>query len=133
RAFANPYCTPTRSEILTGRYPFATNTSRVIHDYNLHKDMVLDVSQPTFARQLQQIGYKTAIAGKWQLTFVSKEDQIHNFGFDTYMVWQIVTANNERTTRYHNPHFRRDGKIIADEIKDRYGPDVMVDYLIDFM
>src|SRR5690606_7354820 len=27
----------------------------------------------------------------------------------------------------------RDGKIIADEIKDRYGPDVMVDYLIDFM
>src|SRR5690606_17806388 len=133
RAFANPYCTPTRSEILTGRYPFATNTSRVIYDYEQHKNMVLDVSQPSFARQFQKAGYKTAIAGKWQLTFISKNDQIHEFGFDTYMVWQILNEDNKRTTRYHNPHFRSDGKIIHEEIKNRYGPDVMVDYLIDFI
>lgn len=133
RAFANPYCTPTRSEILTGRYPFATNTSRVISDYDRHKNMVLDVSQPTFAKQFQKAGYKTAIAGKWQLTFISQNDQIHEFGFDTYMVWQIQTKDKIRTTRYHNPYFRSDGKIIHEEIKDRYGPDVMVDFLIDFM
>src|SRR5690606_8407164 len=46
-----PYCTPTRSELLTGRYPFATNTSRVIYDYDQHSDMVLDVSEPSFAWQ----------------------------------------------------------------------------------
>src|SRR5690606_4824356 len=107
--------------------------SRVISDYDRHKDMVLDVSQPTFARQFQKAGYKTAIAGKWQLTFISQNDQIHEFGFDTYMVWQIQTEDKKRTTRYHNPHFRSDGKIIHEEIKNRYGPDVMVDYLIDFM
>lgn len=133
RAFANPYCTPTRSEILTGRYPFATNTSRVIYDYEQHKDMVLDVSHPTFAKQFQKAGYKTAIAGKWQLTFVSEKDQIREFGFDTYMVWQILTEDKKRTTRYHNPHFRSDGKILHEEIKDLYGPDVMVDFLIDFI
>lgn len=132
-AFSNPYCTPTRSELLTGRYPFATNTSRVIYDYKHHKDMVLDVSEPSFARQLQQVGYKTAIAGKWQLSFLAKQDWVHEFGFDSYMLWQIMTDKDERTTRFHNPYFRKDGKVIADEIKDRYGPDVMVDYLIDFM
>ncbi len=133
QAFSNPYCTPTRSEILTGRYPFATNTLLPIYDYERHKDMQLDVSHPTFAKQLQKVGYKTAIAGKWQLTFLAKNDIVHDFGFDTYMLWQILTDENERTTRFHNPHFRKDGRIIADEIKDRYGPDVMVDFLIDFM
>ncbi len=132
-AFSNPYCTPTRSELLTGRYPFATHTSRVIWDYERHKDMVLDVSQPSFARQLKKVGYKTAIAGKWQLSFLAKQDWIHDFGFDTYMVWQTMTDDNRRTTRYHRPYFRKDGQVIANEITDRYGPDVMVDYLIKFM
>lgn len=132
-AFSNPYCTPTRSELLTGRYPFATGTGQVIFDYERHKELVLDTSQPSFARQLKKAGYSTAIAGKWQLSFLSKQDWVHDFGFDTYMLWQIMTDQNERTTRYYNPHYRKDGRVIADEIKHRYGPDVLVDFLIDFM
>ncbi|MDR8390376.1 sulfatase-like hydrolase/transferase [Aliifodinibius sp. S!AR15-10] len=131
--FVNPYCTPTRSELLTGRYPYATNTLFPISDYERHKNDVLDTSEPSFARQLKKAGYKTAIAGKWQLSFLSKQDWVHDFGFDTYQFWQIMTADNERTTRYHNPYFRRDGEIVHEEIKDRYGPDVMVDFLTDFI
>lgn len=131
--FVNPYCTPTRSELLTGRYPFKTNTLFPISDYERHKNDVLDSSQPSFARQLKKAGYKTAIAGKWQLSFLSKQDWVHDFGFDTYQFWQIMTDENERTTRYHNPYYRRDGEIIHEEIKDRYGPDVMVDFLSDFI
>lgn len=132
-AFANPYCTPSRSELLTGKYPFATNTPRVIWDYDLHGDMILDVSEPSFARQLQQSGYSTAIAGKWQLSFLVHQDWVHEFGFDTYMLWQIVGEDSQRTTRFHAPYYRKDGRILSDEISDRYGPDVLVDYLIDFM
>mgnify|MGYP005841980313 CR=1 FL=1 len=131
--FVNPYCTPTRSELLTGRYPFRTNTLFPISDYERHKNDVLDISHPSFARQLKEVGYKTAIAGKWQLSFLSKQDWVHDFGFDTYQFWQIMTSENERTTRYHNPYFRRDGKIVHEKIKDRYGPDVMVDFLTDFI
>lgn len=131
--FVNPYCTPTRSELLTGRYPFKTNTLFPISDYERHKNNVLEVSEPTFARQLKKVGYKTAIAGKWQLSFLSKQDWIHDFGFDTYQFWQIMTDNNERTTRFHNPYYRRDGEVIHEKIKDRYGPDVMVDFLTNFM
>jgi arylsulfatase A len=131
--FVNPYCTPTRSELLTGRYPFATNTLFPIWDYERHKNDVLDVAQPSFARQLKQAGYRTAIAGKWQLSFLSKQDWVHDFGFDTYQFWQLMDADNQRTTRYHNPYYRRDGEVIHDEIKDRYGPDVTMDFLTDFM
>lgn len=131
--FVNPYCTPTRSELLTGRYPSATNTLFPISDYERHKNDVLDTAHPSFARQLKKAGYATAIAGKWQLSFLSKQDWVHDFGFDTYQFWQIMDADNQRTTRYHNPYYRRDGEVIHADLKDRYGPDVMVDFLTDFM
>jgi arylsulfatase A len=129
---ANPFCTPSRSELLTGRYPFRTGTPRVISDMQ-HREFLDPARHPCFARQLQKAGYKTAIAGKWQLSFLAERDTIRDFGFDTYLCWQIVTADNERTTRYRQPHFRHDGTVIADRIKDRYGPDVMCDFLIDFI
>jgi len=131
--FVNPYCTPTRSELLTGKYPFRTNTLFPISDYQRHKNYVLDKSEPSFARQLQKAGYKSAIAGKWQLSFLAHQDWLSDFGFDTYMLWQIQTKEGERTTRFHNPYYRNDGKIYDEEIKDRYGPDVLVDFLSDFM
>lgn len=131
--FVNPYCTPTRSELLTGKYPFRTNTLYPISDYQRHKNDVLDKSEPSFARELQKAGYKTAIAGKWQLSFLAHQDWLSDFGFDTYMLWQIQTKEGERTTRFHNPYYRSDGKIYNEEIKDRYGPDVLVDFLSDFI
>ncbi|TVR18704.1 MAG: hypothetical protein EA391_02025 [Balneolaceae bacterium] len=131
--FVNPTCTPTRSELLTGRYPFRTNTIFPIFDYQRHKDNILDVSEPSFARQLQEAGYKTAIAGKWQLSFLAHQDWLNEYGFDNYMLWQIQTEEGERTTRFHNPYYRNDGVVIHEEIKDRYGPDVLVEFLSDFM
>ena len=55
--FSNPICTPSRVKIMTGQYNVR----------NYVEFGVLDRGQTTFAHQLKTVGYKTCIAGKWQL------------------------------------------------------------------
>ncbi|QTN32711.1 sulfatase-like hydrolase/transferase [Akkermansiaceae bacterium] len=131
--FSNPTCSPSRATLLTGRYSFAHGMKQVIWNLETHADMYLDTRQPSFARQLKGAGYATAIAGKWQLSFLNQRNEINGFGFDQYQCWQIFTPSGERTSRFEKPHFNRNGTLIAAEIADRYGPDVDVAFLIGFM
>ncbi len=132
-AFSNPLCSPSRANLLTGRYPFKNGLKEVIYDAKKHANTYLKTEQPSFARQLQQAGYATAIAGKWQLSFLHRRDTICDFGFDEYQCWQIFIDDESKTRRYHTPHFRKNGTVIANKIKHRYGPDVNADFLIEFM
>ena len=131
--FSNPYCSPSRASLLTGRYPFKNGLTEVIFSEQAHANTYLHTDQPSFARQLKHAGYTTAIAGKWQLTFLHQRNTIADFGFDQYQCWQIFRDDKSKTRRFHTPHFNRNGTVIADEIKDRYGPDVNVEFLIDFI
>jgi len=131
--FSNPLCSPSRATLLTGRYPFRHGLTEVIYDPKRHADTFLSTDQPSFPRQLQKAGYATAIAGKWQLSFLRHHDSIKDFGFDTYQCWQIVAPDGSRTTRFSQPYFRQNGIVITDRIRDRYGPDVNVDFLTTFI
>jgi arylsulfatase A len=131
--FSNPYCSPSRANLLSGRYPFKNGLREVIYDAKRHANTYLHVDQPSFARQLKRAGYRTAIAGKWQLSFLHERDTVNHFGFDEYQCWQIFSGDGSKTRRFHVPHFNRNGTIIADRIRDRYGPDVNVEFLVDFM
>jgi arylsulfatase A len=133
RVFSNPYCSPSRASLLTGRYPFAHGLDVVIYDQNRHANTYMKTDQPSFARQLKRAGYATAIAGKWQLSFLHQRNTIRDFGFDEYQCWQIFKDSGAKTRRFHNPYFNRNGNVIADKIKHRYGPDVNVEFLIDFI
>jgi arylsulfatase A len=130
--FSNPYCSPSRANLLTGRYPFRNGLKEVIFDAKRHANTFLHLDQPSFARQLKQAGYTTAIAGKWQLSFLHQRNTITGFGFDQYQCWQIFRDDGSKTRRFHQPHFIRNG-VIRDDIADRFGPDVNVEFLIDFI
>ncbi|MEL7531883.1 MAG: DUF6807 family protein [Bacteroidota bacterium] len=124
--YATPLCTPSRVQLMTGKY----------NDRNYFAFGQLDSSENTFADYLQQSGYRTAVAGKWQLYGNQKQREISGrigslppqAGFDEYCLWQLT----ERTgPRFKDPHLNINGK---DEVLEGdYGPDVFVDFLQAFM
>jgi arylsulfatase A len=130
--FSNPFCSPSRAQLLTGRYPFQNGLKVVLHSKS-QENIYLRPTQPSFVRQLKQHGYATQIVGKWHVSLEHKHNTIQEFGFDHYQTWQIFDEQGARTTRNWNPYLMRDGRIIAEEIKGRYGPDVDLEVYLDFI
>lgn len=131
--FSNPYCSPSRANLLTGRYPFRNGLKEVLFSADRHADTYLRPDQPSFARQLQQAGYTTALAGKWHVSLLHRHNTIRDFGFDHYVSWQIFRADGAKTERYYEPHYIQNGENISPRIRDRFGPDVSVEFLIAFI
>ncbi|MCK5639208.1 MAG: sulfatase-like hydrolase/transferase [Gammaproteobacteria bacterium] len=125
--YSQPLCTPSRVKIMTGQYNFRNYTH---FGY-------MNPADKTFGNVVQEAGYKTAIAGKWQLNGVHNhlpgwDDMMrpHKAGFDEYMLWQVV----ERGDRYWDPAIALNGKQIPPEkLKGKYGPDLMSDFVCDFV
>ncbi len=132
RCFSNPFCSPSRGSLLTGRYPFKNGLTTVL-DTKEKEDIHLHPDQPSFARQLKQAGYATELVGKWHMSYEQTHNTINAFGFDHYQTWQIFDDKGNKTTRYWTPHQNRDGKVIADRMKDRYGPDADLEFHLDFI
>jgi arylsulfatase A-like enzyme len=131
-SFSNPFCSPSRASLLTGRYPFKNGLREVLHSKR-QEDTFLSPEQPSFVRQLKAAGYATAIAGKWHVSLLHKHNTINEFGFDQYQVWQIFDDEGNKRRRFWTPHINRNGTLIADEIKNRYGPDLDMEFLLDFI
>jgi len=87
---------------------------------------LLDPAQTTFAHVLKDTGYATCVAGKWQLA--GGFNGPAHFGFDEYCLWFLT----RRPGRYPNPGLEINGKL-ADYTNGEYGPDVVSDYICDFM
>lgn len=132
RCFSNPFCSPSRASLLTGRYPFKNGLTTVL-DTKAKEDVFLHPDQPSFSRQLKQAGYATELAGKWHLSLEHKHDTINELGFDQSQTWRIFDEKGEKTTRYWTPHLIRNGTVIAGQVKERYGPDVDLEFHLEFI
>ncbi len=86
----------------------------------------LDRNEVTFGNLLQQAGYKTCVAGKWQLG--QEVDSPQHFGFDESCLWQ----HTRRPPRYANPGLEINGKE-KNYSQGEYGPDLVADFGIDFI
>ncbi|MEJ6731692.1 MAG: FAD-dependent oxidoreductase, partial [Opitutaceae bacterium] len=130
--FANPACSPSRAEIMTGTYPGFTGIKHVLTHWD--DDAYLDPKQfNSFANQLKKAGYATAVAGKWNLSWLERNDTVKAFGFDEHCLWQMYDRNGAKRSRFYQPYFRMNGEIEEESITERFGPDVLADFMIDFM
>ena len=133
RAYAMPLCTNTRIQLMTGKY----------NNRNWRAFGILDPKEVTFGHLMQRAGYKTCIAGKWQLTSYDPPDYpgadlrrntgMHprNAGFDEYSLWH-VGHTEDKGSRYADPVIEENGRTLTDTA-GRYGPDLWTDFIGRFM
>ena len=124
--YSQPLCTPSRVKLMTG----------LSNARNYSAFSVLNKSQKTIGQYFRDAGYRTAIAGKWQLygaehyspRFRGKGTLPGEAGFANVCLWQVDRLGE----RYHAPLMNVEGENRQFD-ESHYGPDVACDYLIDFM
>jgi len=104
----NSICAPSRAVLLTGKYSHI-NGKRDNRD-------TFNPDQMTFPKLLQEVGYQTAVMGKWHL----KSQPV---GFDE---WRVLQGQG----RYYNPTFFENGDTVKYE---GYTTDIITDMALNFI
>ena len=130
-AYAQPLCTPTRVQLMTGLY----------NNRNWKAFGIMDPKEVTFGHRMRQAGYRTAMAGKWQMYSYNPPDYepewrskgmlAEQAGFEDYNVWHALHTE-DKGSRYGDPTYMRNGKLFRN-MRDEYGDDVWSAYLSEFM
>jgi len=131
-AHAQPLCTNTRLQLMTGLH----------NNRNWLYFGILPADSKTIGHYMKEAGYRTCIAGKWQLQSYdppnypgSKERRgtgMHpkDTGFDHYSLFHSLHTE-DKGSRYADPTWLQDGELKT--AKGKYGPDIWVDYINDFV
>jgi len=132
-AYSQPLCTPTRIELMTGK--------------DNHRNWlyfgVLDPKERTIGHLMNKAGYRTCIAGKWQLYSYDPPDfpgaekrrgkGMHpkDAGFEAYSLFHSLHTE-DKGSRYANPTYLRNGELFED-VDGAYGEDLTLNFIGDFM
>jgi len=88
--YVQPVCSPTRSALMTGRYPSSTGVDSVVRP---HAPWGLKLEEQTLPQVLQSAGYETAISGKWHLGEFEPAYRPMQRGFDHHLFQRQWRAN----------------------------------------
>lgn len=80
-AYSLPVCTPSRSALLTGVYPFRIGLQR---GFGKHTPEGVPLNTTLLPQYMKEMGYSTHGLGKWHLGFCSESYTPLKRGFDSY-------------------------------------------------
>jgi arylsulfatase A-like enzyme len=112
--YVQPVCTPTRTALLSGRYPGRFGP-QALSPSNLR---AMPLGTTTLASMLKSLGYSTHQTGKWHLG--ARKEWIPNaYGFDT-SYGTLTGAADPWTHKYRQGHpyedtWHRDGELFREE------------------
>jgi arylsulfatase A-like enzyme len=107
-----PVCSPYRSILLTGRWPYETGV--------IDNGIDLSPKQATLGKCFRDAGYRTGYIGKWHLG----GNHAEAFGFDHSLIW---TGTNKHLESTYHP---KSGPPVD---TNRYNATLMTDQAIDFI
>jgi len=132
-AYAQPLCTNTRIQLMTGLY----------NHRNWVAFGIMDPEAKTIGHYMQDAGYTTCMSGKWQLHSYDPPDypgaglrrgrgmKVEDSGFDEHCMWHTLHTE-DKGSRYANPEIFENGRRVP-ETEGKYGPDLFTDFINGFL
>jgi len=132
-AYSQPLCTPTRVQLMTGKY----------NHRNWICFGILDPTEKTIGHLMKQAGYRTCVTGKWQLQSYDPPDYpgseerrgigMHpkDAGFDEYSLFHSLHTE-DKGSRYADPTYLRNDTLFK-EVKGAYGEDLNLEFISRFL
>ncbi|CAG5119578.1 unnamed protein product [Candidula unifasciata] len=124
QTYVQPLCSPSRSALMTGMYPFRLGLQHVV--ILAYQNVCMPLNLTTLPEVLKKEGYATHIVGKWHLGMCRWECTPTYRGFDSF--YGYYNAEEDYYTKDVGGGYDfRDNKRVATEANGTYSTDLYVE------